>query len=106
MAEPSRSDPVEHLSNFVRTTPSFVSHREELIPLYLSLAQTLPFCWTSLPWRANDFSSRMYRIERSSSIRQGLPAAAIKMYGPVSPIMKKLSRCIVLSVTSEGWRRF
>jgi hypothetical protein len=30
MAEPSRSDPVEHLSNFVRTTPSFVRRREEL----------------------------------------------------------------------------
>jgi hypothetical protein len=30
MAEPSRSDLVEHLLNFVRMTPSFVSHREEL----------------------------------------------------------------------------
>jgi hypothetical protein len=25
MVEPSRSDPVKHLSNFVRTTPSYVS---------------------------------------------------------------------------------
>jgi hypothetical protein len=30
MAEPSRLDPVEHPSNFVRTTASEVSHREEL----------------------------------------------------------------------------
>jgi hypothetical protein len=30
MAEPFRSDRVEHLSNFSRTTPAFVNHREEL----------------------------------------------------------------------------
>ena len=42
MAEPSRSDAVEHLSDFLRTTPSFVRHSAELIPFYLPLAQTLP----------------------------------------------------------------
>jgi hypothetical protein len=30
MAEPLQAEPVELLSNFVRTTPSFVSHKEEL----------------------------------------------------------------------------
>src|SRR5262245_23900783 len=30
MAEPLRSNPVEHLSNVVRTSLSFVSHREAL----------------------------------------------------------------------------
>jgi hypothetical protein len=30
MAEPLRSDRVKHLSNFSRTTPAFVNHREKL----------------------------------------------------------------------------
>jgi hypothetical protein len=42
MVEPSRSDPVEHLSKFMRTAPPFVGLRVELTLPWLPLAELLP----------------------------------------------------------------
>jgi hypothetical protein len=50
MAEPLRSDRVEQVSNFVRTTPAFVSHREKISCLKHSV-QEMPTCSLRLPLR-------------------------------------------------------
>jgi hypothetical protein len=84
MAGPSRSDPVEHLSNFVRTTPSFVSHREELSWLK-SILQEM----------------------RSATLRHALQEEAIKvcrLVGNIEALAKILVETIETTLTLAAGR--
>jgi hypothetical protein len=89
MAEPLRSNPVEHPSNFVRTTLSFVSHREARSWLKTILQET-----RSAPLRHDlqEGTSKVYRVAGNiralakslvETIQTNLTFAAVRVGTPV-----------------------
>jgi hypothetical protein len=84
MVKPSRSDPVQHLSNFVRTVPSLLSHSEE-------------FSWLK----------NILQEVRSATLRPALQEEAIKGYrlaGTIRALAKVLVGTIETNLTLAAVR--
>jgi hypothetical protein len=83
MAEPSRSDPLNRLSNFVRTAPSFVSCREEFAWLRNILQEVLAGQRrvVLLPGEAGIGKTQEPQELRSGALRHGLQVGFDRGYG-------------------------
>lgn len=88
MAEPSRSDPVKRLSNFVRTAPSFVSRREEFAWLRNILQEVLAGQRrvVLLPGEAGIGKTQEPQELRSGALRHGLQVGFDRSYGELIPL--------------------
>jgi hypothetical protein len=88
MAEPSRSDPVKRLSNFVRTAPSFVSRREEFAWLRNILQEVLAGQRrvVLLPVEAGIGKTQEPQELRSGALRHGLQVGFDRSYGELNPL--------------------
>jgi len=88
MAEPSRSDPVKRLSNFVRTAPTFVSRREEFAWLRNILQEVLAGqCRVVLlPGEASIGKTQEPQELRSGALHRGLQVGIDRSYGELIPL--------------------
>ena len=88
MAEPSRSDPLKRLSNFVWTAPLFVSRREEFACLRNILQQMLAGQRRVILLAAEAGIGKTQEPQKlhSSALRHGLQVCFDRSYGELIPL--------------------